>query len=75
MSATIDAMLFAKYFATPVARQMQPAPIVRVQETKRPYKIEEYYLDDLTALRKDGQVRKSGALPSLKLFLHEGARG
>ncbi|XP_062595523.1 ATP-dependent RNA helicase TDRD9-like [Saccostrea cucullata] len=51
MSATFDCDLFAQYFALPVRDQLEPAPVVTVDET--PHKVSEYYVEDFQGL---GQI-------------------
>ena len=50
MSATIDADLFACYFAMPVGPVMDKAPILKVEEKRRPFELKEYYIEDLQPL-------------------------
>ena len=50
MSATIDANLFASYFAIPVGTVMEKAPILKIEEKKRPFELKEYYIEDLQPL-------------------------
>jgi len=48
MSATIDTMVFAEYFAMPVLDSLEEAPVVDVEG--RPYNVREFYADELTSL-------------------------
>ena len=48
MSATFDSDMFAQYFALPVQDQLEPAPIVSVEG--KPFKVTEYYAEDLQQL-------------------------
>ncbi|XP_068210369.1 ATP-dependent RNA helicase TDRD9-like [Palaemon carinicauda] len=60
MSATIDALKFAQYFATPVKSQMIPAPIVPVGDVTV-HRIQIFYLDSLSIICNE----KPNILPQL----------
>ena len=53
MSATINADLFAAYFAQPLGEHLEPAPIFKIEE-KLQYEVKNYYIEDLAPL---GEVR------------------
>ena len=53
MSATINAHLFAAYFAQPLGEDLEPAPIFKIEE-KLQYEVKNYYIEDLAPL---GSVR------------------
>ncbi|KAK3926135.1 putative ATP-dependent RNA helicase spindle-E [Frankliniella fusca] len=64
MSATIDPIHFAKYFSLPVGGELIPAPVLEVDDSS-PYKVEEYYIEQLEQL---------GTLPrfeSADPYIHE----
>ncbi|WAR19603.1 TDRD9-like protein [Mya arenaria] len=48
MSATFDSMMFAQYFALPVLDKLEQAPVVDVEG--KPFKVLEFYADDLSTL-------------------------
>ena len=50
MSATINADLFASYFALPLGGRLEKAPIVEIDKNKHTYHVEEYYIEDLGPL-------------------------
>ncbi|XP_053657459.1 ATP-dependent RNA helicase TDRD9 isoform X1 [Cherax quadricarinatus] len=60
MSATIDASKFAHYFASPVMKQLVPAPIISAGKATA-YSIWIFYLDDLHVICKD----KPNIIPKL----------
>ncbi|XP_066947953.1 ATP-dependent RNA helicase TDRD9 isoform X1 [Macrobrachium rosenbergii] len=60
MSATIDALKFAQYFATPIKNHMIPAPIVSVSDATV-HRIQIFYLDSLSVICKE----KPNILPQL----------
>ncbi len=70
MSATINTKLFADYFAQPVGRNLEPAPVVNILEVKRPYRLTEHYLDEVVQ-RTGGKVQKlnSGSVAKLGFVL------
>lgn len=49
MSATFDVEKFSHYFADPTANGFIPAPIISIPK-KRTYKVDTYYLDEITKL-------------------------
>ena len=65
MSATFDSDMFAQYFALPVQDQLEPAPIVSVEG--KPFKVTEYYAEDLQQL---GEVGDSETL-DIDIWAHE----
>ncbi|XP_060606288.1 ATP-dependent RNA helicase TDRD9-like isoform X2 [Ruditapes philippinarum] len=48
MSATFDSEMFAQYFAMPVRDRLEQAPVVDVEG--KPFKVNEYYAEDLIQL-------------------------
>ena len=63
MSATFDSDMFAQYFALPVRDQLEPAPIVSVEG--KPFKVTEYYAEDLQQL---GEVKEKQDLLEIYFF-------
>lgn len=55
MSATIDAIKFAQYFATPVMGHLLPAPIVSAGENTI-HKVQIFYLESLSVICKERPV-------------------
>ena len=53
MSATFDSEMFAQYFALPVRDRLEQAPVVDVEG--RPFKVLEFYAEDLVQLGEVGQ--------------------
>ncbi|XP_060080350.1 ATP-dependent RNA helicase TDRD9-like, partial [Ylistrum balloti] len=48
MSATIDSEMFANYFALPLGRKLEPAPVISVEG--KIFAVSEYYTEDLSVL-------------------------
>lgn len=68
MSATINCQEFAEYFSTPVQQKMIPACVFEVEG--EPYAIEDFYLDDLTALFSEEVRARERTLAFLLFPLH-----
>ncbi|XP_021341941.1 putative ATP-dependent RNA helicase TDRD9 [Mizuhopecten yessoensis] len=48
MSATIESEMFASYFALPLGRKLEPAPVISVEG--KIFAVSEYYTEDLSVL-------------------------
>lgn len=64
MSATIESELFAQYFARPIGKRLEPAPVISVEG--KIFDTSEYYTNDLAVL---GEVSSIHRLKSLIIFI------